>query len=118
MELTMQIQRDAVLLRILFGEDDKVGNRPLYEAIVLKAREMQLSGATVLRGHAGFGHSSRIHTTKILRLSQDLPVVVEIVDTQEKIDTFLPVLDGMMTSGLVTIEKVQVLQYGKDSVRA
>jgi PII-like signaling protein len=108
----MQIQRDAVLLRIFFGEDDKSGNLPLHEAIVLKAREMQLGGATVLRGHAGFGHSSHIHTTKILRLSQDLPVVVEIVDSQEKIDAFLPVLDTMMTSGLVTIEKVQVLQYG------
>jgi uncharacterized protein len=117
MDMSMQIQRDAVLLRIFFGEDDKVGNLPLYEAIVRKAREMHLGGATVLRGHAGFGHSSRIHTTKILRLSQDLPVIVEIVDTQEKIDTFLPVLDGMMTSGLVTIEKVQVLQYGTESQR-
>lgn len=113
----MQIQRDAVLLRIFFGEDDKSGNLPLHEAIVLKAREMHLGGATVLRGHAGFGHSSRIHTTKILRLSQDLPVIVEIVDSQDKIDAFLPVLDTMMTSGLVTIEKVQVLQYGKDSSR-
>ncbi len=79
---------------------------------MLKAREMLLGGATVLRGHIGFGHSSHIHTSKILRLSQDLPVVVEIVDSKEKIDTFLPVLDEMMTSGLVTIEKVQVLQYG------
>jgi PII-like signaling protein len=111
----MQIQRDAVLLRIFFGEDDKVGNLPLHEAIVLKAREMHLAGATVLRGHVGFGHSSRIHTTKILRLSQDLPVIVEIVDSQDKIDAFLPVLDTMMSSGLVTIEKVQVLQYGKES---
>ena len=110
--LTMQIPRDAVLLRIFFGEDDKFNRLPLHEAIVLKAREMQLGGATVLRGHIGFGHSSHIHTTKILRLSQDLPVVVEIVDSQEKIDSFLPVLDGMMNSGLVTIEKVQVLQYG------
>jgi uncharacterized protein len=109
----MQIQRDAVLLRIFFGEDDRSGNRPLHEAIVLKAREMKLAGATVLRGHIGFGHSSHIHTTKILRLSQDLPVVVEIVDSQAKIDGFLPVLDGMMSSGLVTIEKVQVLQYGE-----
>ena len=108
----MQIPRDAVLLRILFGEDDRFQHMPLYEAIVLKAREMQLGGATVLRGHVGFGHSSHIHTTKILRLSQDLPVVVEIVDSQQKIDAFLPVLDGMMTGGLVTIEKVQVLQYG------
>jgi len=108
----MQISRDAVLLRIFFGEDDKFGGLPLYEAIVLKAREMHLGGATMLRGHVGFGHSSRIHTTKILRLSQDLPIVVEIVDSKEKIDAFLPVLDEMMSSGLVTLEKVQVLQYG------
>jgi uncharacterized protein len=108
----MQIPRDAVLLRIFFGEDDRYKNRPLHEAIVLKARELQLGGATVLRGHMGFGHSSHIHTSKILRLSQDLPVVVEIVDSKEKIDTFLPLLDEMMTSGLITIEKVQVLQYG------
>jgi uncharacterized protein len=112
MDMTMEIPRDAVLLRIFFGEDDKFDRMPLHEAIVLKAREMKLGGATVLRGSIGFGHSSRIHTTKILRLSQDLPVVVEIVDSQQKIDAFLPVLDGMMTSGLVTIEKVQVLQYG------
>jgi uncharacterized protein len=110
--MTMQISRDAVLLRIFFGEDDRFNHLPLHEAIVLKAREMHIAGTTVLRGHVGFGHSSRIHTTKILRLSQDLPVVVEIVDSPEKIDSFLPVLDGMMTSGLVTIEKVQVLQYG------
>ena len=108
----MQIPRDAVLLRIFFGEDDKFRHLPLHEAIVLKAREMRVGGATVLRGQVGFGHSSRIHTTKIIRLSQDLPLVVEIVDAQEKIDAFLPVLDGMMSSGLITIEKVQVLQYG------
>jgi uncharacterized protein len=112
MDTTMQIPRDAVLLRIFFGEDDRFQNRPLHEAIVLKARALQLGGATVLRGHIGFGHSSHIHTTKILRLSQDLPVVVEIVDSKEKIDAFLPALDEMMSSGLVTIEKVQVLQYG------
>lgn len=108
----MQIPRDAVLLRIFFGEDDKFRHLPLHEAIVLKAREMRVGGATVLRGQVGFGHSSRIHTTKILRLSQDLPVVVEIVDSQEKIDAFLPVLDGIMSSGLITVEKVQVLEYG------
>src|ERR671933_585847 len=108
----MPIPREAVLLRIFFGENDKFHHLALHEAIVLKAREMQLGGATVLRGHIGFGHSSRIHTTKILRLSQDLPVIVEIVDSQEKIDAFLPVLDEMMGSGLVTLEKVQVLQYG------
>ena len=112
MGVIMQVPRDAVLLRIFFGEDDKVGRLPLYEAVVLKAREMHLAGATVLRGSVGFGHSSRIHTTKILRLSQDLPIVVEIVDSKEKIDAFLPVLDEMMSSGLVTLEKVQVLQYG------
>jgi hypothetical protein len=110
--MTTRLPRDAVLLRIFFGEDDKCGRLPLYEAIVLKAREMHLAGATVLRGSVGFGHSSRIHTTKILRLSRDLPIVVEIVDTQEKIETFLPVLDGMMSSGLVTLEKVQVIIYG------
>src|SRR6516225_12471441 len=113
----MQLPRDAVLLRIFVGEDAKSGRLPLYEAILVKAREMQLAGATVLRGAAGFGHSSHIHTAKILRLSQDLPIVVEIVDSREKIDAFLPILDGMMGSGLVTIEKVQVLQYGKEAGR-
>src|SRR5580704_12925194 len=108
----MQIPRDAVLLRIFFGEDDKFNRLPLHEAIVLKAREMQLGGATVLRGHIGFGHSSHIHTTKILRLSQDLPVVVEIVDAQDRIDAFLPVLALFFSSDPATIEKVQVLQYG------
>jgi len=108
----MQISKQALLLRIFFGEDDKLEGRPLYEAIVLKAREMHLAGATVLRGPMGFGASSRLHTTKILRLSEDLPLVIEIVDSEEKIDDFLPVLDGMMSSGLVTLEKVQVLQYG------
>ena len=108
----MQIPREAVLLRIFLGEDDKHGNVPLYEAIVLKAREMHLAGATMLRGPLGFGHSSHLHTTKILRLSQDLPIVIEIVDAPEKIDSFLPELDAMMGSGLVTLEKVQVRQYG------
>jgi PII-like signaling protein len=113
----MQIPREAVLLRIFFGENDKFQRVPLHEAIVLKAREMHLGGATVLRGHIGFGHSSRIHTTKFLRLSQDLPVVVEIVDSKEKIDAFLSVLDGMMSSGLVTIERAEVLQYGTEESR-
>ena len=108
----MQTPQQAVLLRIFFGEDDKHQHLPLYEAIVLKAREMHLAGATVLRGPMGFGRSSRLHTAKILRLSEDLPVVVEIVDSEEKVNAFLPVLDGMMTSGLVTLEKVQVLRYG------
>jgi hypothetical protein len=108
----MQVPKDAVLLRIFFGEDEKAGNLPLYEAIVLKAREMHLAGATVLRGPMGFGHSSRIHTTKILRLSQDLPIVIEIVDAEDKVNAFLAVLNGMIGSGLVTLEKVKVLQYG------
>jgi uncharacterized protein len=108
----MQVPRDAVLLRIFFGEDEKCGHLPLYEAIVLQARELHLAGATVLRGPMGYGHSSHIHTTKILRLSQDLPMVIEIVDSDEKIRSFLPVLDEMIGSGLVTLEKVQVLQYG------
>jgi hypothetical protein len=108
----MQIPEQSVLLRIFIGEDDREDGRPLYEAIVLKAREMHLAGATVLRGGLGYGHSSRLHTTKILRLSEDLPLVVEIVDSEEKINSFLPVLDKIMNSGLVTLEKVQVLHYG------
>ncbi|PWB82689.1 MAG: hypothetical protein C3F11_10590 [Methylocystaceae bacterium] len=110
----MKIPREAVLLRIFLGEDAKFDHHPLYESIVLKAREAHLAGATVLRGPMGFGHSSRLHTTKILRLSQDLPLVIEIVDSPEKIDAFLPELDKMMAGGLVTLEKVQVLQYGND----
>jgi PII-like signaling protein len=108
----MQVPRDAVLLRIFIGEDDRHQHMPLYEAIVLKAREQHLAGATVLRGPLGFGHSSRLHTTKVLRLSEDLPVIIEIVDSEEKIEAFLKLLDGMMASGLITLEKVKVLQYG------
>ncbi len=111
----MQIPRDAMLLRIFVGEDDRYNHQPLYEAIVMKARELHLAGATVLRGPVGFGHSSRLHTTKILRLSEDLPFVIEIVDSEDKINNFLPVLDTMMTSGLVTLEKVQVVQYGTNN---
>ncbi len=108
----MQIPKQALLLRIFIGEDDKFGASPLHEAIVLKARELHLAGATVLRGPMGFGASSRLHTTKILRLSEDLPLVIEIVDSEDKINGFLPTLDRMMTSGLITLEKVQFLQYG------
>src|SRR5271163_670611 len=108
----MQVPKDAVLLRIFVGEADKCHGRPLYEAIVMKARELHLAGATVLRGPMGFGASSRLHTAKILRLSEDLPLVIEIVDTEQAINAFLPVLDGMMKGGLVTLEKVQVLRYG------
>jgi PII-like signaling protein len=110
----MQIPRQAVLLRIFIGEDDRDDGHPLYESIVLKAREMHLAGATVLRGGMGFGHSSRLHTAKILRLSEDLPIVVELVDSEDKISAFLPVLETIMSSGLVTLEKVEVLQYGLD----
>jgi len=108
----MQIPKQAVLLRIFIGEDDQFQGRPLYEAIVMSAREQHLAGATVLRGPMGFGKSSRLHTTKILRLSEDLPLVIEIVDSEDDINRFLPMLDGMMSSGLITMEKVQVLQYG------
>ena len=111
----MQIPHDSVLLRIFIGESDRWHHQPLYEAIVLKAREMHLAGATVLRGPMGFGKSSRLHTAKILRLSFDLPLVIEIVDSEEKIQEFLPVLDGMMQGGLVTMEKVKVMEYrGKE----
>jgi PII-like signaling protein len=110
----MQLPKQAVLLRIFTGENEKYNDRPLYEAVVMKAREMQLAGATVLRGPMGFGKSSLIHTDKILRLSMDLPLVIEIVDSEEKINSFLPILDGMMNSGLVTLEKLQVLQYGSE----
>lgn len=108
----MQVPKEALLLRIYLGESDRYQHKPLYEALVLKAREMHLAGATVLRGPMGFGHSSRLHTAKILRLSEDLPLVIEIADSEEKINDFLQAIDGMMQSGLVTLEKVKVLQYG------
>ncbi len=110
---TSLVTRQATLLRIFVGEMDRHGEHPLYEAIVLKAREMHLAGATVLRGPIGFGHSSRLHTAKILRLSEDLPIIIEIVDTPEKIEGFLPTLSDMMTGGLVTLEQVQIRQAGQ-----
>ena len=100
-----------MLLRIFIGESDRWEHKPLYEAIVLKAREMHLAGATVLRGPMGFGKSSRLHTAKILRLSMDLPLVIEIVDSEERINAFLPELDKMIGGGLVTVEKVKVIEY-------
>ena len=100
-----------MLLRIFIGESDRWKHQPLYEALVLKAREMHLAGATVLRGPMGFGKNSLLHTSKILRLSFDLPLVIEIVDIEDKINSFLPVLDEMMTAGLVTLEKVRVIHY-------
>jgi PII-like signaling protein len=107
----MHLPEDAVLLRIFIGESDRYQHRPLYEAIVLKARELELAGATVLRGPMGFGKSSHLHTAKILRLSMDLPIVIEIVDTAQKINAFLPVLDEMMGGGLVTLERTKVIRY-------
>jgi uncharacterized protein len=108
----MQTLDDGVLLRVFCGEDDKFEHLPLHEAIVLRAREMRIAGATVMRGPMGFGHSSLIHTTKILRLSQDLPLIIEIVDRQDKIEAFLLELDKLMPGGLVTLENVKVLRYG------
>lgn len=108
---SMDLPRDAMLLRIFIGETARWNHQPLYEAIVLKAREIHMAGATVIRSSLGFGKSSRLHTTKILRLSMDLPLIVEIVDTQEKINGFLPILKQMMTSGLVTLEKMTVIDY-------
>jgi uncharacterized protein len=108
----MHIPEDATLLRIFIGEDDQYEGTPLYETIVRKARELHLAGATVLRGAVGFGHSSRLHTSKILRLSEDLPLVIEIVDSPEKISQFLPFLREMMAGGMITMEQVRVLQYG------
>ena len=107
----MNIPLEAVLLRIFIGESDRWQHQPLYEAIVLKAREAHLAGATVFRGPMGFGKSSRLHTAKILRLSMDLPMVIEIVDTEEKVNTLLPFLDEMMGGGLVTLEKIKVIHY-------
>jgi len=108
---SLEQRTEATLLRIFIGDRDRHGQKPLYEAIVLKARELHLAGATVLRSPLGFGKSSRLHTAKILRLSTDMPLVIEIVDAPEKIEAFLPVLDEMMEGGLVTLEKVQVVNY-------
>jgi len=102
---------EATLLRIFVGDADRYDGHPLYEAIVLKDREQHLAGATVLKSPLGFGKNSRLHTAKILQLSTDLPMVIEIVDLPEKIQAFLPVLDAMMDGGLVTLEKLQVIEY-------
>ena len=107
----MHLPQDAMLLRVFIGESDRWKHQPLYEAIVMRAREMHLAGATVMRGAMGFGKSSRLHTAKILRLSYDLPLVIEIVDSEEKLREFLPVLDEMMSGGLVTLENVKVIDY-------
>ena len=107
----MTIPEEVYLLRIFVGESDRHGHRPLYESIVLQARAADLAGATVLRGVMGFGKHSTLHTAKILRLSEDMPMVIEIVDSLEKIEAFLPILDDLIKDGLITIEKVRVIHY-------
>jgi hypothetical protein len=107
----MKIPEEGWLLRIFIGESDRWDGKPLYEAIVLKARELHMAGATVLRGPMGFGAHSRMHTVKMLRLSEDLPIVIEIVDATEKIDQLLPYIDEMVEEGLVTLERVHVIKY-------
>lgn len=107
----MILPKEGTLLRIFIGESDRREGRPLYEWLVLQAREKGLAGATVLRGLEGFGAHSRLHTAKILRLSTDLPIVVEIVDTRERIEAFLPVIDGAIEEGLATLEKVEIRFY-------
>lgn len=107
----MDLPEDAVCLKLYIGETDRYNHQALYQAIVMKAREMQLAGATVIRGTMGFGASSRIHCAKVLNLSMDLPVIVEIVDSETKINEFLPVLNEMMNGGLATIEKLRVVRY-------
>lgn len=108
---TVKLPSEAFMLRVFIGESDRVGGKPLYEVVVEEARKQGMAGATAFRGFLGFGANSRIHTSKVLRLSEDLPVVVEIVDSEEKIDAFLPVLDEMIKEGLVTLEKVRVIVY-------
>ncbi len=110
----MKIPEEGCLLRVFVGESDVWQGVPLYEAIVRKARELHLAGATVLRGPMGFGAHSRLHTTKVLRLSEDLPMVIEIIDSQPKIDELLIHVDEMVTEGLVTVEKVRVIKYRAD----
>jgi len=107
----VRLPEQAELLRVFIGDGDRYRGRPLYEAIVAVARERHLAGATVLRGYLGYGAHSRIHSAKILRLSEDLPVVVEIVDEAAKIEAVLPVLDEMMAEGMVTVEPVRVITY-------
>ena len=107
----MKLPEDGIMLRILIGESNRYGRKPLYEAIVHKAKELDLAGATVLRGIMGFGASSRLHSTKFLRLSEDLPLVIEIVDSEEYINRLLPFLDEAIGEGLITMEKVRVFRY-------
>jgi PII-like signaling protein len=112
-EIVMSLPEESTLLRVFIGEADEVDGRPLYEAIVTKAREFQMAGATVLRGPLGFGRSSLLHTAKILRLSQDLPVVIEIVDAEERISAFISEIMVLTKSCLITTEKVRIIRYGE-----
>jgi PII-like signaling protein len=114
----MKITGPGTLLRIYVGESDRWEGQPLYEALLLRARAMGLAGATVLRGHAGFGAHSRLHTAKVLRLTEDLPILIEIVDREERIREFLPACDAMIGEGLVTLEKVEILKYQANAPRA
>ena len=107
----MKLPEEGMLLRIFIGEDDRYEGRPLYEQIVLKAREMNLAGATVTRGIMGFGADSRLHTSKFLRLSEDLPIVIELVDREERLLSLIPFLDEVVEEGLITLEKVRVIKY-------
>ena len=107
----MKLPENGQLLRIFIGESDKINGKPLFEAIVLKARELGLAGATVVRGIMGFGADSRMHFAKVLRISEDLPVIIEIVDTEEKLQTIMPFLDENVTEGLITMEDVKVVKY-------
>ncbi len=107
----MKLPEEGMLLRIFIGETDKYQGKPLYEQIVLKARELNMAGATVVRGIMGFGADSRMHTSKILQLSNDMPIVIELVDVQEKLDLLMPFLDETVTEGLITLEKVKVIKY-------
>lgn len=107
----MKLPEEGVLLRVFVGESDQYRSKPVYEQIVLKARELDMAGATVVRGIMGFGATSRIHTAKLLRLSEDLPVVVEVVDTEANIERLLPFLDEVIQEGLVTIERARIIKY-------
>ncbi|MDV7393383.1 DUF190 domain-containing protein, partial [Arthrospira platensis SPKY1] len=113
-ETWMKLPAEGKLLRIFLGEQDKWEGQPLYEAIVLLARQKGLAGATAIKGFMGFGCKSHLHTTKLLRLSEDLPIIIEIVDSEEKISSFLPLLDGMVREGLITLEKANVIAYRAD----
>lgn len=110
----MRMTGEGLLLRVFIGESDRWQGRPLYEALMLEARERGLAGVTVTRGVAGFGAHSRLHTAKVLRLSEDLPMVIEIVDREDRVRAFLPICDEMIQEGLVTLEKVEILKYAAD----